>query len=72
MPQPAITTEVHQALDIHGNFTAQIAFHRESTDLRADTLDFSIGQVTDFGLWRNPNSLANLQGAGFANSKNVG
>src|SRR4030095_1974995 len=35
MTDAAIAAEVHQSLDVHGDFAAQIAFDRQLADLRA-------------------------------------
>jgi hypothetical protein len=32
MTNSTVTTQIHQTLDIHGNFTTQVAFYRELTD----------------------------------------
>jgi hypothetical protein len=45
MTNPAIATQVHQSLDVHGHFTAQITFDGELADLRAKCRDFGVRQI---------------------------
>src|SRR5262249_23630025 len=46
MPPPPGGAEIHQPLDIHGDFTPQIAFHHIVTiDHFANLQDFLIGQL---------------------------
>ena len=46
MTDTAVTTEIHQALDIHRNLTPQIALDRELRDLAPQFLHFGLGQLT--------------------------
>jgi hypothetical protein len=47
--QAAIGTEIHQALDIHGNRAAQVALNHDLGDLSAYLLDFGVSQVFHLG-----------------------
>jgi len=47
MAQPAITTEVHQSLDVHRDLAAQIAFNGQLVDLIANLLEIAIRQILD-------------------------
>mgnify|MGYP003340105826 CR=1 FL=1 len=47
MAQTAPGTEVHQALDVHRHFAAQIALCREFADLLAQFLHVRVGQILD-------------------------
>src|SRR5258708_23212367 len=49
LPDSTVGPEVHQPLDIHGDFTAQVAFHREFRDLRADGVHLRLGEVFHLG-----------------------
>src|SRR5690606_24072020 len=49
MTQAAIAAQIHQPLDVHGHFTAQIALHRETADFVTQTLQFRIGHILDLG-----------------------
>ena len=50
MTDTPVATQVHQPLDAHGHFTAQIAFHRQLANLRTQGSHFGIGEVLDQGL----------------------
>src|SRR6266513_165778 len=46
MPQPAVATEVHQPLDIHGHFAPQVPLdHIVAVDHLADLQHFLVGQL---------------------------
>src|ERR671918_3018551 len=46
MPQPAVAAEIHQPLDIHGDFAPQVAFdHVIAVDDLTDLQHFLIGQL---------------------------
>jgi hypothetical protein len=47
MPDAAIAAEIHEALDIHRNFAAQITFDRETRDRIAQARNFGLTQVFD-------------------------
>src|SRR4029077_20330481 len=48
MTQAAIAAQIHQALDVHGNVTAQVAFDQEvAVDDFADLDDLGLGQIAD-------------------------
>ncbi len=48
MTQTAVAAQVHQALDIHRNFTTQVTFDLVvSIDCFADLKDFSIRQLVN-------------------------
>jgi ribosomal protein S11 len=68
MTEAAVRTEVHQALDRHADLTTQVAFDGELADLRAQALDFRLGQVTDLGRQVDPGRLADLLGTGTADA----
>jgi hypothetical protein len=72
VPQATVTTKVHQSLDVHSYFTAQVAFDRNGTDLPTDTLDFRFGQIPNLGIWCDTGRCADLVGTGFSDTINVG
>jgi len=45
MTVATVATEVHQTLDAHGHFAAQVAFDGEFADLGAQRFEFGFGQV---------------------------
>src|SRR5262249_39646793 len=48
VPEPAVTAEVHQSLDVHLHFTPQIALDLEfAFDNVADRLDLGVGKLFD-------------------------
>jgi hypothetical protein len=60
MSQTAITTEVHQTLDVHCYFSSQIALYGNLRNLGANALDFRFSQVANSGFWRDLCSFTNL------------
>ena len=58
MTQAAIAAQIHQALDVHGDVTAQIAFDQEvAIDDFADLDDLGLGQIADPAgrlVWASP------------------
>ena len=70
--QAAIAAQIHQPLDVHRHFAAQIAFDEiVAVDDFADLDDFGVGQVVDAALWRDADLLADLLGLGGANSMDI-
>jgi hypothetical protein len=49
MPQTAEGAEVHQTLDVHRHFAAQIAFDETLSDLRTQRIHFGLGEIFDLG-----------------------
>jgi hypothetical protein len=48
MPQTSVTTEIHQALDAHGNITTQITFNAVAvSNYLTDLNDILIGQLVN-------------------------
>src|SRR5574340_1762285 len=72
MPETAIAAEVHQALDVHGDLTAQVALDRELSHALAQTLHLRLGQVLDFRRAGNARRVANLPGRGPTDSVDGG
>src|SRR6185437_1419520 len=63
MAQAAIAAEIHQALDVHRHFAAQIAFDEKvAVDRLADLDDLGVGQVVDAALRRDADLVADLLG----------
>jgi hypothetical protein len=68
--ETTVATNVHQALDVHRGFAAQVTFDGELTNLVANFLQIGVGQVLHlFGVF-NAACLANLAGAGATDTKN--
>jgi hypothetical protein len=49
MTHPAVATQVHQALDVHCHFTAQIALDGKFAQSRANSFDLGLSQIPYFG-----------------------
>src|SRR5581483_9662573 len=54
MPHPAVAAEVHQPLDAHGHFAAQVALDRELADLLANAVHLRVGKVLDLACGLDP------------------
>ena len=48
MAKPTETANVHQTLDVHGGFAAQVTLDGEQGDLIADFFQIGVGQILDF------------------------
>ena len=58
MTQTAVAAQIHQALDVHRNFTAQITFNMViAIDCFTNLQDFRIGQLIDATLCRDADLL---------------
>ena len=53
-------TQIHQTLDVHRHFAAQIAFGSELADLLAQLVHFTVGQVFHLAAGFDAGSNANL------------
>jgi hypothetical protein len=72
MANTAITAQIHQPLDVHGHFTAQIAFdHVVLVDDLTDLDDFLIRQFRNPALPRDADFGTDLRGFGPANAMDV-
>jgi hypothetical protein len=68
--EAAIATDVHQTLDVHRGFAAQIAFDRELRDLIANLFKIAVRQIFDLLGVSDTSCFANLASAGATNAKN--
>jgi hypothetical protein len=71
MTQSPVATEVHEALDVHGDFTAEVALNGHVSDLCSQSVHFTIGQFTDLGIFRNTGVRAQATSLGAAHAKYV-
>jgi hypothetical protein len=53
MTHTAVATQVHQTLDVHGQFTTQIAFDDEFCYFIAQLFQFAVVQIFDLFIGRN-------------------
>ena len=72
MTQAAIATEIHQPLNVHRNFTPQIALNRElSVNGFADLQNLAVGELIDAPVSRDFDALADLLSEFRANAMDV-
>jgi hypothetical protein len=73
VPKPAVAAEVHQALDVHLNFAAKVAFDLDLVALEhvADRFDLGVGELFDLLGRIDAGLLANDLGVRFADSVDV-
>lgn len=60
MTNSPIAPEIHESLDTHRDFTAQIAFDREVPHSIAKSRDFGLAQILHLGGWINTCARADL------------
>src|SRR6056297_103614 len=70
--QAPVTSEVHQALDVHTDFTSKITFDAESGNGITQLLLVGLGQFPNFQVGSDRALLADLQRAGAADAVNLG
>jgi len=71
--QATVATQIHQALDVHLHFTAQVAFDGVVlVDVLADLQDFGVGQFVDPAGLVDADGIADGAGRCVANSGDVG
>jgi hypothetical protein len=61
MAQTTVTAQVHEALDVHRHFPAQVTLYRELRDLGTNVFYFGFRQITDPGFRLYASRCANLQ-----------
>ena len=71
MADPPVTPEIHQSLDIHRNFPAQIAFGNTVRDFTTERIKLGIGQITNGHLRTDPGRIAYLECARPADTVDV-
>src|SRR5437868_917227 len=72
MPEAPVAAEVHQPLDIHRHFAAEVAFDKVvPIDRLADLDHLGIGQVVDPAVFGDPHLFADFPGLGGADAMDV-
>src|SRR3954465_980991 len=72
MAEPAVAAEVHEPLDVHRHFAAQVAFDLVvAVDGLTDLQHFRVGQLVDAALRRDADLVDDLLGELLANAVNV-
>src|SRR5690606_7617894 len=72
MTQTAVATEVHQSLDAHIHFTAQVTFNSMFRDLVANGVKLLFAESRYLGVFGNTCRSTNLLGGGKTYSENIG
>jgi hypothetical protein len=72
MTNAPVGTKIHQALDIHGDRTTQIAFDHKFSDFGTELLDLGIGQILDLDVACHACGVADTLRSGTANAINGG
>src|SRR5574343_170889 len=62
--ETTVAADVHQALDVHSGFAAQVTFDGELSDLVANFLQVAVGQIFDLLGVSDAASFANFASAG--------
>ena len=70
MAEAAIAAHVHQTLDAHGDFTAQITFNGELSHFITQSFHFSVSQILHFRGRVHAGSSTNLLGASLTDAEN--
>jgi hypothetical protein len=58
--QPPVGPEVHETLDVHGHFTAEVALHDEARNTDAKRLNLRFCKLADRHGWIDTSHLADL------------
>ena len=72
MTKTTVATDVHQSLDIHRGFTAQVTFNGELLNLLANFFQIAIRKILDLLAVSDASSFANFASAGASNAKDSG
>jgi hypothetical protein len=72
MAQTPVTSQVHKALDIHGDFPAEVAFHLAGTvNGLADAGNLGIIELSSFSGAVNPGLLKQFDRGGAPDAENI-
>ena len=72
MTDAAVATEVHQALDVHRRFAAQVALDDEIRHCITNARDFGFREIFDLRVGRHARRFANLLRAGVTDAVDRG
>ena len=70
MANPAVAAQIHQALDVHADFTTKITFNRELGYGCTQPVNFRLGQLFDFDVRCHTGLVTNRLGASRADAIN--
>ena len=72
MAEATIAADVHQTLDVHRGFAAQVTFNGELLDLLANFFQIAVRQILDLLGVSDTSCFADLASAGATNAQNGG
>src|SRR3989344_4918711 len=72
MAEATIAADVHQTLDVHRGFAAQVTLNGDLLDLLANFFQIAVRQIFDLLGVSDTSCFANLASAGATNAKNGG
>lgn len=73
MSEPAITTQVHQPFDVHGDFRSKLPFYLEFVvDYLADIVDLRLGKIIGIGVRIDFELVENPIGSGSSDTVDIG
>jgi hypothetical protein len=70
MTEAAVAADVHQALDVHRGFAAQVTLDGVQADLIANLFKIAVSQILDLFAVSNPTSLADFASASATDAEN--
>src|SRR5574343_393869 len=70
MAEATVAAKIHEALDIHGDFAAQVTFDGELGDFVTQTLHVRIGQIFDLDRTRNTGRITDFLCTGTTDAEN--
>ena len=71
MTETAVATDVHETLDVHGQFATQVTFDGDLAHLVPDFFQVGVGQFLDLLIEGNAGGRADLLRGGTADAVNV-
>lgn len=72
MAYTAVSAQIHQALDIHRNFTPKIALYHVVGSREPKSFNLGLAKIFDLHILGNLCGLTYLIGPGFSDTKNIG
>ena len=72
MTEATVAAQIHQSLNVHGNFPAQIAFHGHFAQQTTQLIEFALAQFTNLGLVIDTCGIQQLTRLGFADTIDIG
>ena len=71
MADAPIAPKIHEALDAHGYFAAQITFDGKPRNFATDPFDFRLGQILDLDVRCDTRCFTDIEGTLPPNAKNM-